>query len=208
MCYSPELPWIVLFAPSRNPFSHSLILRTGVRRDWQTSPLQFEASLKRPAPLSCAAHGPSKTKTLAALNTMRGYCSGSQGAVLRHANPAPCSILRGARCAAWRPTPSTLASSSVQSRTRRSPPLLLPAPEAATFSTAAGSPDSLGRLRHLAARLSPQHASKGDINALVKKEEAAARHRDQLAELVRLGSSPRSPRALPPGSPSPRREPA
>ena len=76
------------------------------------------------------------------------------------------------------------------------------------FSTAAGSPDSLGRLQHLVARLSPQHASKGEINALVKKEEAAARHREQLAELVRLGSSPLSQRALPPGSSSPRRSPA
>ena len=37
------------------------------------------------------------------------------------------------------------------------------------------------------------------MNALVKEEEAAASHREQLAELVRLGSSPLFPISTAPG---------
>ena len=69
-------------------------------------------------------------------------------------------------CVPWRATPTTAASSTAG----KSPPLLLPTPDAASFSTA----PELGRLQHLVARLAPQAASKREFNALAEKEENAA----------------------------------
>ena len=111
--------------------------------------------------------------------------------------PAPCSVLRVARCAAWRIEPCKQTSSSVEPGAKRSPPPLLPAPEAACFSTA----PELGRLRHLVARLAPQAASKRQLDALSKAEAAAAKaeekaacQRDMLAEQVRASSISTAPK--------------
>ena len=111
-------------------------------------------------------------------------CSiGWPGAVRCRVIPAPCSVMLGARCAAWRMRGTTTASSFADARSRRTPPPLLPAPGAPCFSTA----PKMGPLRRIIAQLSPLAASKRMLSALAKEERAAAKREEQretLAEMV------------------------
>ena len=138
------------------------------------------------------------TQDTRGIDSMRhiARCSiGWLGAVRCRVSPAPCSVLRGACCAAWRLTEVTTASGPVDAHRMWAPPPQLPAPEAPRFSTAL----QMGPLRHFFAQLSTLAASNVQLSALAKgeraavkreeKEERAAAKREEqryrLAELVR-----------------------
>lgn len=156
------------------------------------SRIRFEQAPSRPSSgwcLSILLHESLVHESRSTSCTMHGCSSDTLRAVRRCVAPAPRSILPGARarCAAWhrQKALTTVLSGSKNARSTRSPPPpLLPAPDAAIFSTAAKWPD-LGRLQHFAAWLSPRQASERELAALIKREEAAAKYRDQVAELVR-----------------------
>ena len=96
----------------------------------------------------------------------------------------PCCKFRDARRTTWRPRiKADFSTRSVDQTPYRSPPLLLPAPGANSFSVTASAPD-LSHSRHLATRLVRSSASKAGLSTPYS-EEAAARYSDQLHTLVR-----------------------